>query len=472
MSSEEDQLDSPIANDQLSVPNGEGDQDDLFGSEEENVEKVAASKHLDDSELDSGDDEDRQDRAPTPEDDEIDYSLEPRKEILSSIELARIKDPETNDGELYLLSMPDFLGIEQENFDPATYVPPTQDHSGKGSKFSAFDAASTSLFWRHDPRKPKRLQSNSRIIRWSDGSLTLQVASSPKDHYRFDAKALRQTPANPRRPLPAFTRQKPHAAYDPNRDTHLYLAAPHETSGLFRIIAPFSAGLRLLPTSDENDTAIQALTAGLEAANPTEDPVSSVRILREDPEEARRQAEQFEKERVKAVRRREAAEARDTERKSRVLGRRGMRPGGAGLTVGGLEDDEEGFMTTRPKKKPKKRANRRGEILTDSDEDGGYGLKGRSREDNYDMEDDFMAGSDEEIETYEDDERDAEGDEDDPDVDDLEIEGRETVVQEKTRGGLREESPKRPYDVVDQGAAASPPQARKKRNIISDDEDE
>lgn len=465
-------MDSPLADGQPHHLNGTENQDDLFGSEDDNGDKTEPQRQLDDSELDSGDDEDRRDRAPTPEDDEIDYNLEPRKEVVSSIELARIKDPETNDGELYLLSMPDFLGIEQENFDPATYVPPTQNHGGREGKFSAFDVASTSLFWRHDPRNPETLQSNSRVIRWSDGSLTLQVASSPKDHYRLDAKALRQTPTNPRRPLPTTTRQKPSTAYDPNKDTHLYLAAPHETSGLFRVIAPFSAGLRLLQTSDEDDSAIQALTAGLEAANPAEDPVSSVRILREDPEEARRQAEQFEKERVKAVRRREAAEARDTERKSRVLGRRGMRPGGAGLTVGGLEDDEEGFMTTKPKKKPKKRANRRGEILTDSEEEGGYGLKGRSREDNYDMEDDFMAGSDEEIETYEDDERDAEGEEDDPDVDDLEIEGRETVVHEKTRGGLREESPKRPYDALDSGAAGSPPHARKKRNIISDDEDE
>ncbi|KAL9622001.1 MAG: hypothetical protein Q9160_003663 [Pyrenula sp. 1 TL-2023] len=472
MSSEEDQLDSPLADDQVPATNGAEEQDDLFGSEDEKANKEDTQRKLDDSELDSGDDEDRRDRAPTPEDDEIDYGLEPRKEVVSSIDLARIKDPETNDGELYMLSMPEFLGIEQENFDPATYVPPTQNHGGREGKFSSFDVASTSLFWRHDPKDPRKLQSNSRIIRWSDGSLTLQNASSPKDQYRFDAKALRQTPANPRRPLPASTHPKPNTAYDPSRDTHFYLGAPHETSGLFRVIAPFSAGLRLLPTGDESDSAIKALQAGLEAANATEDPVSSVRILREDPEEARRQAEQFEKDRVKAIRRREAAEAKDTERKSRVLARRGMRPGGAGLTVGGLEDDEEGFMTTRPKKKPKKRANRRGEILTDSEEDGGYGLKGRSREDNYDMEDDFMAGSDEEIETYEDDERDAEGEEEDPDVDDLEIEGRETVVQEKTRGGLREESPKRRYDEVEQVPAGSPPHARKKRNIISDDEDE
>ena len=127
--------------------------------------------------------------------------------------------------------------------------------------------------------------------------------------------------------------------------------------------------------------------------------------------------------------------------------------------------------TARPKK-PKRKMNRRGDIYSDG-EDEGY-PRGRTKEDEYDLDDGFMAASDEEPEIYED--EDAPGEEDDPDIDDLEIEGRETVVPGKTRGEAgreREASPKRTIDgEPTAGMAASPHVGRKKRRVIDDDDDE
>ncbi|KAL9109417.1 MAG: hypothetical protein Q9227_005924 [Pyrenula ochraceoflavens] len=491
MSSEEDQVDTPISA-QSNGTDGDvnshpGDDGDLFGSDEEQ-EGPKQKRKLDDPELDSGDDEGRRDRELQEDGDQFDYG-EPKRETISSVQLGRIKDPRPSDGELYLLTMPDFMGIESENFDPQTYAIPIQNHGSREGPFSPFDVAASSLFWRHDPSKPRsgRIQSNSRIVRWSDGSLTLQIASSPKDHYRLDSKALRQLPttANPRKPFPSSLRQKPNTAYDPNKEAHVYLAAPHETAGCFRLVSPVSAALRVLPTGDQSDSAILALQADLKAAGAYEDPVATIKTLRVDPEKAKRDAEAAERQKLAAIRKRENMEFKEATRNTKNYNR--IRR--SGLTVGGLEgdDDELGMATTRPKKKPKKpRSNRRGEILTDTESEGGYGggLRGRTREDEYDMDDKFMAPSDEEIPTYEDGEEDAEGepDEDDPDVDDLEIEGRETVVQEKTRGGAaaaaaveREITPKRGRNEDEEegeiGAAGSP-HARKKRMVISDDEDE
>src|SRR2546429_4829081 len=95
--------------------------------------------------------------------------------------------------QLYLLNMPPFLGLQQKNFNQDTYKPPTEPHDGgetKG-KFSPFSVAASTIYWRRDAQDPNKLQSNSRIIRWSDGSLTLQIASSPKDQYRISTTALR-----------------------------------------------------------------------------------------------------------------------------------------------------------------------------------------------------------------------------------------------------------------------------------------
>lgn len=397
--------------------------------------------------------------------------------------------------QLYLLNMPPFLGIKHRNFVPATYEPPKQPHDGRDpevdptAKFSPFSTAASTIFWRRDPKNPELLQSNSRIIRWSDGSLTLQIASSPKDHYRISTTALRQALGKE-----AGSSQ---AHYDANKESHNYLAAPHATPGVdLQIIAPFDASMKIQPTGDLADESVLKLQQSLAAATQQHDPLSSLKQVKEDPELAKKAAEMFEKERSRASRKREAAEDRLLMRKDRVLGRAGLgRLGGAGLSVAGLEDDD-GMPLARGKKSSnarRRRGNRRGDIYSD-DEDEDM-PRGRGREDEYDREDDFLAASDEEPEIYEDgegEEVEAEEDED-PDVDDLEIEGRETVIENRTRGGNdrdgrdrdndrardRESTPKRTASDIEgdgeggtESAPAGTPQARKKRRVIDDDEDE
>jgi RNA polymerase-associated protein LEO1 len=137
------------------------------------------------------------------------------------------------------------------------------------------------------------------------------------------------------------------------------------------------------------------------------------------------------------VRKREAAEDRLLQRRDRVLGRNtGGYGRSAGLSVAGLEADDDGMPSTKSRMiKKRKTTNRRGDIYSD-DEDPTM-PRHRTREDEYDREDDFVADSDEEPEMYDDGEAEEEvldeGD-DDLDKDDLEIEGRQTVLDDRTRG--------------------------------------
>lgn len=334
--------------------------------------------------------------------------------------------------QVYTMPVPNFLSFETEEFNPETYVAPP------------YATAATSLCWRHDPNDDSLLQSNARVIRWEDGSMTLQLASAPKEQYRISTKALA--------PLDRS------GNYDTKLDSHVYLGAAAETSSVFRLTSHLTHGLTVLPTTMETDDAVQRLQESLAAATrggkKTADGSAPVIEVKEDPELAKRQAELAEREKLKAARRRQQLADREMDR-----GRRAgvSRTGGAGLTVGGLEDDD-GLLTTRPRTKATRKPNRRGEIHTD-DED--YGRRGRTREDEYDEDDGFLVGSDEEPEIGDDDDEEEEvlGEEEDADAEADE----DTAASERPAAKPRRASPEVPA-----GEALS----RKKNRYIVDDEEE
>ncbi|KIW90405.1 uncharacterized protein Z519_09050 [Cladophialophora bantiana CBS 173.52] len=462
---------------------------DLFGDEDEEVEeRNDLRRKLDDSELDSGDDEGRNDRlAATVEDEEALYEEQKQLKLLD-VDIARVKPPEGD--ELYLLNIPNFLGIKHKNFDYSSYEVPTRPHDGRDPaadstvKFSPFSTANTSLFWRRDPKNPELIQSNSRIVRWSDGSFTLQIASKPQDHYRISTTAMRQG-------WPKKLSGSQHQDYDPTKETNHFLAAPHAAAGIdLQIVAPFDASMKIQPTGDQADEAELKLRQSIAATTQMHESPTTFKSVKEDPELAKKAAEMFEKERARADRRREAAQDRQFMRRDRVLGKSGLGRsiGGAGLSIAGLEDDD-GMPTARGKKATAKRrrTNRRGDIYSDDEDEETF--RRRGREDEYDREDDFLAASDEEPEIYEDEGEEEVEAEEDEDVDDLEIEGRQTVIENRTRGGARdrdrERTPKRALrdegedtqgeEDGEAGESRRPvgsPAARKKRRVIDDDEDE
>lgn len=356
------------------------------------------------------------------------------------------------------------MGLKPENYEPETYEIPTANHGSNqppADRFSPFTVASTTAFWRYDPQNSSRLQSNTRIVRWSDGSLTLQIASQPRDHYRISTTALRQEYGNAKHKEGSEQQD-----YHPDKDSQHYLSTPHAKAEVLRLIHPFSAAMKILPSGEQTDEAVLALQKSLAAAEVVHDPFAAIRNVKEDPELAKKRAELAEKDKLRAERKREAQIERETGRKEKILGRRGLGKGGVGLTVGGLED-EDGMPTAKARKPVRKGGNRRGDIYSD-DEDDGY-PRGRTREDEYDQDDGFLAASDEEPEIFDDEEN---AEEDDPDVDDLEIEGRETVVKSKSRSE-RHETPKRsPEEVEDDTAVNGSPHTRKKRRVIDDDEDD
>ena len=176
-------------------------------------------------------------------------------------------------------------------------------------------------------------------------------------------------------------------------------------------------------SSDQDDEALLRLQQGLAAAargnKGTADGGVEVISISEDPENAKRRAELAEKEKTKMQRRYQVQQDRENMRANNVLKRSGLRTGGmsTGLTVGGLEEDGMIEATTRKAKSKVRKPRRRNSEYSD-DED----FRGRrhTREDEYDEDDGFLVGSDEEPEvgemSEEEDELDAEGDADEAEM--------------------------------------------------------
>ncbi|KAK5168011.1 Paf1 complex component [Saxophila tyrrhenica] len=451
--------------------------DDLFGDEDEakGEAEQPARRQLDDEELDSGDDMDRTDRV----------NAEPEQEFgaqelsIMELEMPRQAVPEPSDGEMYLLKMPSFMAIEPQAWDHKAFQPPTTDHHSTkrpSETFSAFNTALSTMRWRHSPSDRSQLQSNARINRWSDGSLTLQLASDPTTQYEVDANALAPPQRNPLKPTPTSMqalggKAGRHGAalsekYNQAKDAFTYLLRPNPDSGVMMVTHKITAGLSVKQSATVEDDAIERLQASLAAASNASkvNGASGINLVHidEDPEKARLQAAKALQESEKSRKKQQAAVDREAARSERVLGRKGLGASRAGgLNVGMLEDDEEGGAGGRGRAGPNKARKPRRRRNSEYSEEEDFGRQRFSREDEYDEEDDFLAPSDEE-EVVEDDE--------DPD---------DGIVEDAYR---RERTPKRDRPVEDDEADApgeeededqvQASRSKRRRVIADEDEDE
>lgn len=445
----------------------------LFGedSDEDNQTK---KRHLNDADLNSDDGQ-----LGRIEDEEMQDDTQQVEErfTAAALQIPRQPQPEPSDGELYLLKIPPFLAFEPAPFHPASFQPPITDlHSNDppSESFSARQAAARTIRWRQSLRDPTEKQSNARLLRWSDGSLTLQLASDPKVQYAMPATSYAPQQRNPLKPTPTSLKEnsnkksKRAGKYDPNQDSFMYLTAPVPEAEIMRVTNKITAGLQVEQSTEAADDALlqlkSRLTKGPRGPSSVNDGESKSTIgvvqVTEDPELAKKRAELAEKESNKAQKKRDAQKTREEERAGRVLGRRGL----GGLSIGALEDADElgaGIPRAKGPRKPKpRRPNTRGDIYS-SDEEEDYGRgRVRNKEDEYDEEDDFVAKSDEEEEEVEEDED--EGDEE-PDT------SSKPAPRSKATTPLGKDDEDQ---TVGDAGAASPVARGKRRRVIDEDEED
>jgi RNA polymerase-associated protein LEO1 len=365
----------------------------------------------------------------------------------------------------YLLKIPQFVSIEPAAFDIQSFQPPTTDHHSNAAPstgFSAHKTAQTTVRWRHSPSNPSELQSNARFLRWSDGSLTLQLASDPTVQYEVASKALAPRQRNAPKPTPVSINdgKRGRDTWNEKSESWTYLASASNASFMIRVTNKITASLQVMPSNDSTaDEALERLQISMAASRAREGHVMKMGAVAEDPELAKKKAEQAEREKQRAMRRLEAQQIREKERASRVVGRAGGPR--SGLTVGGLEDDDIGARGSARAPRPKQRRRPRNDEYSDDEEE--YFGRRRGREDDYDEEDDFIAASDEE------EDRDAEGSEEE-DFDAI-LESRDKELANKS---ARAGTPKRdrPRDVDADVEHDSPVSRQKRRRVVEEDDDD
>ncbi|KAI1793578.1 Leo1-domain-containing protein [Ganoderma leucocontextum] len=162
--------------------------DDLFGEDEDvnMVQHEAASSP-------ASDPPDHEGRLSSPErrhreqleyaeDDEPEPVVEHRLE--ADVAIPNIPVPRSSDGNYWVIRMPNFIKLDSKPFHPDTYIGPEQEEedahhaeSLREKSMSIKLKVENTVRWRwsKDEFGQDRKQSNSRIVRWSDGSLSLQL---------------------------------------------------------------------------------------------------------------------------------------------------------------------------------------------------------------------------------------------------------------------------------------------------------
>ncbi|KAF3931904.1 hypothetical protein ABW20_dc0100309 [Dactylellina cionopaga] len=335
-----------------------GDDDDLFGDHDmEDAEPSRKVRTLDDPELDSGDDlhaNERRRHAYTAEDD---LSEEERDETSYEVDIGLHRLPQSSDDEVYILKIPQFISLAPQIFKPETFQAPKLPPD---AAITPYTFATTAVRWRRSPANPLKLESNSRIIQWSDGSYSLQIGSSKEGLY--DLPTIPLTPPKDRE-------------YNPSHDSFTFLAEPLANSRLVRFFAHATQSMGVVTASDSIITDdIKQMVAARYKATQKRRPDDGLKQMElsykiEDPEKARREAEAAEKDAEKFRKKIEAQKNKDAENGAIVFRRRNKREPGGGLVGDDLEEDR-GY-----EKKGKGRGG------------GGYGRA--SKEDEYEA-DDFM----------------------------------------------------------------------------------
>lgn len=319
------------------------------------------------------------------------------------------------------MRVPKFVKFLPEPYDPETWQPSQFDLENARAEHPKHVVRV-----RRDP-STNELKSNTNIYRWSDGSVTIAVGG---EHYEIQKKALAPAKGQP---------------YDELKDGHYYAAAAELSSNLLMTVGHLTEQYTIRPNKAVGDDALSILAERMAMASKSSTGGDMIIKTVVDPELQKKQAELAEKERMKAQRKRDSAAAK----MDGGVGRTGR----TGLSIGGLE----GPRSARKRGAPGAARQKRRRPEYDSDDDLPQGV---TRHEEYDLDDGFLVGSDEEEM-----ESDAEEEEEEEDILDDEDEAPRPKRQ-------RTKEPEDDEDAEgDEVEPESHGRSGRRRNVIDDDDD-
>ncbi|KAJ1980784.1 Paf1 complex component [Dimargaris verticillata] len=211
-------------------------------------------------------------------------------EPLAASIAVKASDPALTQQEHYVTKVPNFLRVEAEPFDPETYEAVSLAAAGEGAQITKLKLDNT-LRWRRRPTADETesddsaLESNGRLVRWSDGTMSLFLGGE-----YFDA-------------IPK-----------PLDSSHHLLTVLHPTDGLLQGKYSLTHSLAFKPSSTSSLTH-KTFTQAISDRHKKTIKTRFVNTTK-DPELEKREVEMRENEKLRAQRRLEASRLRKAMRYS------------------------------------------------------------------------------------------------------------------------------------------------------------
>ncbi|PSS31027.1 hypothetical protein PHLCEN_2v2440 [Hermanssonia centrifuga] len=245
-----------------SAPAQDEDMEDLFGEDDvaddvkhEDALTPASSEHADGI---SSPERRHREAMEYPEDDEPETNSEV-VQLEATAEIPNIPVPRSSDGNHWVIRIPNFIKVDSKPFHPDTYIGPEQEdediHPGESLREKSMSIklkVENTVRWRwsRDGSVQDRRQSNSRVIRWSDGSLSLKLGKE-----LFDiTQSIDNSAAVPRQAIggPSQSSQGTLSGAKPQGLT--YLVAQHKRAEILQCETTITGYMSLRPTGMQSDT--------------------------------------------------------------------------------------------------------------------------------------------------------------------------------------------------------------------------
>ncbi|KAF8316808.1 hypothetical protein DL93DRAFT_2226627 [Clavulina sp. PMI_390] len=268
------------------------DMEDLFGDEDDDDEKENASRAssstpsaLPDSGLSAAERKARQ----ALEYEEEDREAPPVIAREADAVVPNIPLPRSSDGNIWIARMPNFVKIDSQPFSPETYRGPEADVTEdqldtiREQSLSIKLEVDNTVRWRWAKGPDGKLyrQSNSRIIRWSDGTMSLQLGneifdvtvnvdtsgSVPRAGGVTATNTQGSSQSQSIAPTPSRSSQPSGSSNNLNDEADAsiskpylghkglsYLAAQHQESSILQVESPVTGFVTFRPTGMQSET--------------------------------------------------------------------------------------------------------------------------------------------------------------------------------------------------------------------------
>ncbi|KAL0953515.1 hypothetical protein HGRIS_004739 [Hohenbuehelia grisea] len=233
----------------------------------------------------------------------------------ANVAFPNIPVPKSSDGENWVIRMPNFVKVDSKPYHPDTYMGPEhedeefqQAETLREKSMSIKLKVENTVRWRwiKDENGIDQRQANSRIIRWSDGSLSLRLGKE-----LFDInQSIDTSGAVPRSSIGGSQSQpsqsQAHASPNPGLKSQglTYLVAQHKRAQVLQSEAVVTGYMSLRPTGMQSETHRMLVRAVGQKHNK----VARLRLAPDPTRDPEKELQEIAKQNAKKSRRRTDAE--------------------------------------------------------------------------------------------------------------------------------------------------------------------